>query len=89
MRSAGRLLKEREDVQQAREEAVRVEQEVTLLGDELRQKLAALSAQFDPSAAVVESFTLTPRKTDIFDVRVSLLWEPDFAFTPLAKPDQG
>ena len=85
VRSAGRLLKEREDVQQAREEAARVEQEITLLGDELRQKLAALSAQFDPAAATVETFTLAPRKSDIFAVRVALLWEPDFAFTPLAK----
>ncbi len=89
VRSAGRLLKERGDVQQAREEAGRIEQEIALLGEELRQKLAELSARFDPAAVVVETFALAPRKTDIFNVRVSLLWEPDFTFTPLASDKQS
>ena len=83
VRSAGRLLKERGDVQQAREEAQRIEQEIGLLGEELRQKLAELSIRFDPATVEVETVSLTPRKSDIFNVRVSLLWEPDFSFAPL------
>ena len=70
-------------MQQAREEAQRIEQEIGLLGEELRQKLAELSARFDPATVEVETVSLTPRKSDIFNVRVSLLWEPDFSFAPL------
>jgi hypothetical protein len=84
VRSAGRLLKETGDVQRAREEAARIEAELARLGEELRQKLITESVQYAPAASAVETFAVTPRRADIFNVRVGLLWEPQYDFTPAA-----
>ncbi len=84
VRSVGRLLKEKEDAQRAREEVARIEQEIARLGDALRQKVREQVNQLDPDRFVVESFTLAPRRTDIFNVKVGLLWEPQYDFSPLA-----
>ena len=83
VRSAGKLLKEKGDVQRAQEEAGRIEQEIASLGEELRQKLLEQNALFDPAVYPVETFSISPRKTDIFDVRISLVWMPRFDFTPV------
>ena len=86
VRSAGKLLKEKGDVQRAQEEVGQIEQEIALLGEELRQKLLEQSALFDPAVYPVETFSISPRKTDIFDVRVSLVWMPRFDFTSAIPP---
>jgi hypothetical protein len=84
VRSVGRLLKEKEDVQHAREEAARIEQEMVQLGEALRQKILEQSALFAPERFVVETVAIAPRRSDIFNVRVGLLWEPQYDFAPLA-----
>ena len=88
VRNAGKLLKEKDDVQRAQAEVGRLEQEITLLGEELRQKIIEQTALFDPSLYPVETFSISPRKTDIFDVRISLLWLPRFEFTPVPSAVQ-
>lgn len=87
VRSAGRLLKETGDVQRAREEATRIEAEIARLGEELREKLITESVQYNPAASAVETFAVTPRRADIFNVRVGLLWEPQYDFTPATGAD--
>ncbi|PIE56654.1 MAG: ATP-binding protein [Desulfobulbus propionicus] len=80
MRSAGRIFKEKADVQRAVDEAGRLEEEIARLGVELEEKLAQELAAFAPELHPVESFYITPRRSDIISVRVSLLWEPIFDF---------
>ncbi len=78
MRSAGRLMKEKGDVQRARDELARLEEEMESLSLELQEKLAAIRERFDQERFPLQRFALAPRRSDIFDVRVCLLWEPVF-----------
>ena len=45
-----------------------------------------LLASLDPVAATLESISVAPRKSDIFDVCVCLLWEPVLDFADPPKP---
>ncbi len=84
VRSAGRVLKEKGDVRAVREEARRLEQETADLGREMQEMLAAVADRFDPVNYPVETFSITPRRSDIFDITVSLQWEPVLDFPGLS-----
>lgn len=77
MRNAGQFLKERQDVQLAKEEVARLEQELETLSADKAAKLHALDDEWAPDAVAVETIAVTPRKSDIFDVRVCLLWREE------------
>lgn len=80
VRRAGQLLKERQDVQLAREEVARLEQELEELGRELQTRALEQGTGWDPVTVELESVRLPLRKSDIYDVRVCLLWEPVLQF---------
>ena len=86
MRSAGHLMKERQDVQAAQDEVSRIAAELAALQAEAQGKMQELLASLDPAAAALESISVAPRKSDIFDVRVCLLWEPVLDFADPPKP---
>jgi len=81
IRSAGRLMKERGDVERAEQEFARNQQALQSLALELQEKLSTVSDRFDPSQYRVETFAITPRRSDIYSVRLCLLWEPVFDFS--------
>ncbi|NQS72298.1 MAG: ATP-binding protein [Desulfobulbaceae bacterium] len=82
VRNAGQLLKERQDVQLAQNEVSRLEQELQTMVAELQQKVQELSTGWDPALVELETVAIAPRKSDIYDVRVCLLWEPVLDFSP-------
>ncbi|HBT96686.1 MAG TPA: hypothetical protein DEB25_03115 [Desulfobulbaceae bacterium] len=75
VKSAGRLMKERGDVQMAEESLGQLQQELAGLAAEIQTEAQSLAASYDASAFPVETFSLKVKKSDIFDVRVTLLWE--------------
>ncbi len=75
VRSVGRVVKEKSDVKQAEEEIEELRQAMEALSAEIEQKAVELADTFSADRYEVESFTINPRRSDIFDVRVSLLWE--------------
>ncbi|MHB8810404.1 MAG: ATP-binding protein [Desulfobulbaceae bacterium] len=77
VRSAGQLMKEKGDARRAEEEVARVEAEITALATELEEKVTAVAGRFDPALYPAESFPLSPRRSDIAEVRVWLQWEPE------------
>ena len=77
MRNAGQFLKERQDVQLAKEEVARLEQELAALVAGRDAKIRALDAEWAPDAVAVETIAVTPKKSDIFDARVCLLWRAE------------
>ncbi len=83
MRSAGRMMKEKEDVKRAGDEVERIETEIAALAEELQQKIAEATAGYDPAAYPLETFSITPRRADVFDVRVFVQWEPKLELPPL------
>lgn len=78
MRSAGRLMKEKEEVRRAEEEVLKIEEAIAGLAEEMQAAIAEAADRFSPAGYPVESFALKPRRSDIFDVRVYLQWEPVF-----------
>ncbi|MDR3089317.1 MAG: DUF87 domain-containing protein [Desulfobulbaceae bacterium] len=74
-KSAGRLIKERSDVQVAEESIAQLRQELAGLATEIEAEATRLAAACQPDALPLESFTVKPRRGDIFDVRMALLWQ--------------
>jgi hypothetical protein len=72
---AGRIGKEKDDVRRAEELAAQLEQELLALENEQRTELAELTETYDPARVKIEEFAIKPRRSDIFDVRVTLLWD--------------
>ena len=75
IRKAGRIGKEKDDVRRAEELAAGLEQELEELEVEQNQQLEELADSFDPTKVETETFSIKPRRSDIFDVKVCLLWE--------------
>ena len=75
IRKAGRIGKEKDDVRRAEELAAGLEQELEELDAEQNQQLEELADSFDPTLVETETFAIKPRRSDIFDVKVCLLWE--------------
>ncbi|MDW7773457.1 MAG: DUF87 domain-containing protein [Desulfobulbaceae bacterium] len=76
VRNAGRLMKEKEDVRRAEEEAARIEGEIAALAVEFQEKTAELAARFDPENFPAENFSINPRRADVHDIKVCIQWEP-------------
>ncbi|NPA94688.1 MAG: hypothetical protein GXO58_04595, partial [Thermodesulfobacteria bacterium] len=81
VRSAGRLIKEKGDVERVEQEIARLEQELQTLALELQEEMSRLDEQYAPEHYPAETFSLTPRRSDIFDVELALVWEPEFDFS--------
>jgi hypothetical protein len=75
IRKAGRIGKEKDDVRRAEEQAAGLELELVELEAEQNRQLEALAESFDPALVETETFAIKPRRSDIFDLEVCLLWE--------------
>ncbi len=75
MRSVGRVAKEKGDVQRAAAEVDRVELAIEELSREMEEQVNQLGATFSIDGQEIETFTVKPRRSDIFEVRLALLWE--------------
>jgi len=75
IRSAGRVAREKGDVQRAEVEVQALQQELNGLAAELEAKAMALADTFNPESYAIESFAVKPRRSDVFNVRLALLWE--------------
>ncbi len=75
VRSVGRVVKEKSDVKRVEEEILELQQALQALAAEIEQKALQVAEAFAVEGYEVETFTLSPRRGDIFDVRIALLWE--------------
>ena len=74
IRNASRMMREKEDVKRAEEEIARLREKMDELQDDLHQEIEKISERFSIDNYEIESFYITPRRNDIFDTRVFLLW---------------
>lgn len=88
VRSAGQLMKERQDVQLAQSEVLRLSQELEALVSEMQLKVQEQSAGWDPALVDLQVVTIPPRRSDIYNVRVCLLWEPVLQFSAQEDVEQ-
>lgn len=87
-RGAGRVLKERQDVERARETLEAVAGQRAALETELADELSTLESSGDPRATPLDVVAIKPRKSDIEVRLVTLAWAPygtttDGAETPV------
>jgi len=75
MRNVGRVAKEKGDVQRAEVEVQELQQQLAGLAAEIEAKATAMAAAFSPEQYAVETFTVKPRRSDVYNVRLALLWE--------------
>ena len=76
MRGAGRVLKEKGDVQRAEDAVALIQEDIDALARELQEKLSALAENFDPVNFDLEIIYITPRHSDIYNLQLRLVWEP-------------
>ena len=81
VRSAGRLIKEKGDVERVEQEITRLEEALNSLALDLQEEMARIDARYAPENYPAETFSLTPRRSDIFAVELALVWEPAFDFS--------
>jgi hypothetical protein len=75
-RSAGRMGREKEDVDRAEESADVLRQRVAALMAECEQEVTALQAKLDPQTIGIRKVPVGARKSDIEVTRLTLLWVP-------------
>lgn len=75
IRNVGKVTKEKGDVKRAEDKLAGLELELEELGNELEFEIDKLAASFDLENYEVETFAIKPRRADIFNLRVCLLWE--------------
>ena len=75
LRSAGRMYREKEDVARAQQRVREIEEEIEALEEELTEEIEAISEKYDPDNYEIEPFYLKPRRSDIHDIEVAILWE--------------
>lgn len=75
IKKAGLISKEKADVRRAEEAVTNIEADIEQLQFEQDEAIAKIADKYDPIYVETETFTINPRRNDIFDVRVSILWE--------------
>ena len=75
LRRANRIFKEKKDVSLVKNQIEELTKEIKEIGEEFNEKVEEISEKFDIDNYEIETLNLQPRKTDISNVYVSLLWE--------------
>jgi predicted nucleotidyltransferase len=63
-------------VQRAEEAVSQILRDIDALALEMQEKLSDLAVRFDPEKYELETVNITPRHSDIFNVKLHLVWEP-------------
>jgi hypothetical protein len=75
MRSVGRVAKEKSDVQRAEQDVAEIQNALQELTVTIEEHVNELTNSFHIDNYEMETFAIKPRRSDIFDVRMVLLWE--------------
>jgi len=75
IRKAGQVAKEKGDVQRAEAALAAIEEQIMQLDEEQASALEKLVSEHDPTLVETETFSIKPRRSDIFDLRLCLLWD--------------
>jgi len=75
LRRANRIFKEKKDVSFVKNQIEELTKEIDKLEGELNEKIVEISDKFNVDNYEIETISLQPRKTDISNLSVSLLWE--------------
>jgi len=89
VRSAGRVALAKDDVRRVEEEVAMLRQELSSLTAEIERQAGELADGFLIERYAIETFAITPRRSDIFDIRLVLLWEMEVGEEMARSPHAG
>ncbi len=75
IRNVGRISKEKQDVKRAQALVEGIQEDLENLAVEIEEKVEEIAEKYDVDNFELEEFAIKPRRSDIFDVRLALLWE--------------
>ncbi len=75
--SASKVSKERADVRRVEKEIMQIQRDMQELKSDLRREIDLIEKRFTFESYKIDTFHIKPRKSDIFDVKVALLWEAE------------
>ncbi len=75
MRSAGALYREKDDVQRAKNLIEEIENEIYEVQEELKNEIDKIELNFDLDNYDIEEFFIKPRRADIYNLELAILWE--------------
>ena len=81
-RGAGRAMRERGDIERAREQLATQKEKMAALEEQFEKDAAKLEEAVDPTALALDEIPVRPRKADIEVERVSLVWIPEGTRVP-------
>ena len=74
LRGAGRVYREKGDVQRAELKVEEIERDIEELSKRLEDEVEELDNKFDINSFEIEEFFIKPRRSDIYDVEMGILW---------------
>lgn len=75
IRKMGRVSKEKQDVKRAMELVEALQEDLENLAVEIEEKVNIIAEKYEIDSLEIEEFSIKPRRSDIFNVRLALLWE--------------
>jgi len=75
IRNARRMYSEKDDVVMAERKVLEIEEEIEALAETLEEEIEKLSLDYEIENYDIEEFYIKPRRSDITDVEMLLLWE--------------
>lgn len=75
-RGTGRMMKETQDIKRAQDNVVDLQAQLTELQSQLDEEINLISTQIDPLTEELETVQVTPRKSDLSVLLLSLVWVP-------------
>ena len=75
IRGAGRIYGEKADVKRAKEALKDIEEDLQELEYSLEDEILKLDEKFSIDSVEIEEFFIKPRRSDIYDVELAILWE--------------
>jgi hypothetical protein len=75
IKNVGRLAREKNQVKRAKENLLTLEGEVEALAAEIEEKISEIAEKYEIDNFEVETFSLKPRRSDVFDLDLYILWE--------------
>ena len=75
LRNARKIYSEKDDVKLAEQNVMEIEEEIKALANELEIEIENLSEEFVLDNYKIEEFYIKPRRSDIYDIELAILWE--------------
>jgi hypothetical protein len=75
IRSASKMYREKDDVQRAENRVQEIEEEIYELDQELQDAIDTMHDKYILENFTLEEFYIKPRRSDIFDLEMGVLWE--------------